>query len=104
MGLFNIVCGRLTCPRCGGEVDAEVETKLGYMSELAELKVGDRYPWASPAFPQAGARPNGGNAIGDGYSVCPGCNQDFFVNVVVESDIIQRLEVDRSRSGYIQNG
>lgn len=99
MGLYNLVSGRMTCPRCGAGVEAEVETRLGYMHEQTALRVGDRYPWNHPAMPSQ--RHGGGNAVGDGYCLCPACGKDFFVNVVVEADVIRRLEHDPTRPGMI---
>jgi hypothetical protein len=99
MGLYNLVSGRMTCPRCGTVMDAEAETRLGYMHEVLALKVGDRYPWSHPEMPSH--RPEGGNAVGDGYCVCPTCGKDFFVNVVVEADVIRRLEHDPTCPGMI---
>lgn len=95
MGLFNTVRGRLTCPRCGREVEAEVETRLGYVHEVAALRVGDRYPWNHSGMPSR--RPAGGSAVGDGYCECPACGRDFFVAVVVENDVVRGLEVDPRR-------
>ena len=100
MGLFNVVVGRVTCPRCGRGVEAEVETRLGYMHELATVRVGDRYPWNHPDMPSR--RPPGGAAVGDGYCVCPACGRDFFLDVVVEADRVTRLEP--TRPGYIPDG
>lgn len=90
MGLFNIVRGDMTCPRCGEQIEVEVETRLGWMHELLTLNVGDRYPWNHPEMPSL--RPDGGNAAGDGYCECPACRRDFFVRVVVEAGVIRRLE------------
>jgi hypothetical protein len=99
MGLFNIVRCEMTCPRCGGVIDAEIETRLGWMHQLLTLRIGDRYPWNHPEMPSS--RPDGGNAIGDGYCVCPACRRDFFVRVVVENDVIQSVEPDLQRAGMI---
>ena len=101
MGLFNLVSGSVTCPRCGNTVDAQVETRLGYAHQAA-LRVGESYPWNHPAMPPR--RPEGGNAVGDGYCVCPACGKDFFVNVVVETDVIRALEPDATRPGMIPDG
>lgn len=99
MGLFNRVTGPLTCPRCGQLVEAEVETRLGCAHEVLSLRVGDRYPWNHPRMPPR--RPPGGTAVGDGYAVCPACARDFFVRVVVEDDVVRRLEPDPERPGLI---
>ena len=101
MGLFNLVRGGMTCPRCGSDILAEVETKLGDMSNLTELCLGDLYPWHSGKTPENGGRPAEGTAVGDGYSVCPVCQRDFFVRVVVESDRVMRLESDPTRPGHL---
>ena len=66
---------------------------------MQTLGVGDRYPWNHPAMPSR--RPAGGNAVGDGYCVCPVCGKDFFVNVVVEADMLRRVEHDATRPGLI---
>jgi hypothetical protein len=42
--------------------------------------------------------------VGDGYCVCPACGRDFFVNVVVEADVIRRLEHDATQPGMIPDG
>lgn len=102
MGLFNRVVGALTCPRCGAAVEADVESRLGYTHDVLTLRVGDRYPWNHPAM--SPARPADGNAVGDGYAVCPACGRDFFVRVVVEGDVVRRLEPDRERPGMVPDG
>ena len=93
MGLYNLVTGPLTCPRCGRAIEAEVETRLGYMHDVLSLRVGDRYPWNHPQMPCQ--RPPDGNAVGDGYAECPACGKDFLVAVVVENDVIVRLESEK---------
>lgn len=90
MGLFNIVRGEVVCPRCGRQIEAEIETRLGWVHQVLTLRVGDTYPWNHPDMPSA--RPGGGNAVGDGYCECPACGRDFLVNVVVQNDVIRRLE------------
>jgi uncharacterized protein (UPF0212 family) len=102
MGLYNVVRGRLTCPRCGQEVEADVETRLGYVHDVLTLRVGEHYPWNHPEMPPS--RPEGGNAVGDGYGECPACGKDFFIRVVVEGDVIRRLEPDTGRPGMIPDG
>ena len=102
MGLFNLVRGRVTCPRCRLEVDAEAGLRLGYAHAGLTLRVGDRYPWTHPPMPSR--RPADGDAVGDGYAVCPACGRDFFVRVVVEGDVVRRLEPDGGRPGLIPGG
>ena len=99
MGLFNVIHGEVTCPRCGRRVEAAVEVRIGHVHEGATLRVGEAYPWNHPAMPAA--RPPGGNAVGDGYAECPACGRDFFVRVVVECDVVRHLEPDPDRPGYV---
>ncbi|MCA9067406.1 MAG: hypothetical protein KDA84_00685 [Planctomycetaceae bacterium] len=95
MGLYNIVMGQMICPRCHQLCQVEVETRLGDVSQVQTLHVGDCYPW-----PQ-NRRPPRGNANGEGYCECPICGKDFFVWVQVASDEIVSLQVDPNRAGYI---
>jgi uncharacterized protein (UPF0212 family) len=98
MGLFNIVRGEMTCPRCGRPIDAEVETRLGWVHQVLTLRVGDTDPWNHPDMPSI--RPCGGNAVGDGYCECPAGGRDFLVHVVVRNDVIRRLEVAEPPTGF----
>ena len=99
MGLFSVIHGEVTCPRCGRRVEAAVEVRIGHVHEGTTLRVGEAYPWNHPAMPAA--RPPGGNAVGDGYAECPACGRDFFVRVVVECDVVRHLEPDPDRPGYV---
>jgi hypothetical protein len=71
-----------------------VETRLGHVHEVLALRVGDRYPWNHPRMPSG--RHAGGNAVGDGYAECPACGRDVFVAVVVEADVMVRLDLGRT--------
>lgn len=95
MGLYNLVTGRMTCPRCQRVCEVEVETRLGDVSQVASLQLGDRYPWPP------NHRPLDGTACGEGYCECPLCGKDFFVRVQVEADVLSRLEVDPDQPGFI---
>lgn len=95
MGLYNLVTGHIVCPRCQQSSEMEVETRLGDVSQIQSLHLGDRYPWCK------NHRPEQGNACGEGYCECPQCGKDFFVRVWVEADVLVRLEVDATQSGYI---
>jgi hypothetical protein len=102
VGLYNIVHATVVCPRCDRAAQVEIETKLGYMGEMCELRVGDQYPWApSWASISDGGRPKDGTAIGDGYAECPLCARDFFLHVFVDGDVITRVEVDAHREGHV---
>lgn len=99
MGLYNLIRGRMTCPGCDQPIEAEVETRAGFTHRVQTLHVGDVDPWNHPEMPSL--RPDGGNAVGDGYCVCPACGRDFFVNVVIEGDVVRRLGPDETRPGMM---
>ena len=80
MGLFNVVRGEVTCPRCGRRVEAAVEVRLGYVHEGRTLRVGDPYPWNHPAMPSE--RPPGTRRSRRPRRSRPACDRDFFVRVV----------------------
>jgi hypothetical protein len=42
--------------------------------------------------------------VGDGYAVRLACRRDFFARVVVEGDVVRRLESDGGRPGLIPDG
>lgn len=101
MSLYNILYISLSCPRCGERVDTTVECKFGYVNEMRELMIGDRYPWRVRAQPQNGGRPKGGNVDGDGYMECPRCNKDSFLRVIVREDVICDVEPNGKKPGYV---
>jgi uncharacterized protein (UPF0212 family) len=90
LGLFNIVRGEMACPHCGRVIGAEVETRLGWTHQLLTLRVGDHFPWNHPEM--LSLRPEGGNAVGEGYGECPVCGTDFLVRIVIEPVVIRWVE------------
>ncbi len=100
MGTYNTLTATFTCPRCGGSTEMYAELFFGYRDQLS-LRLGDRYPWRTDSSPQDGGRPEGGNCDGEGYVECPLCRRDFFVVAHVRSDIIEGLEHDPTKPGYI---
>ncbi len=101
MGLYNYVYGALICPRCGEKVEVEVECRSGYTAEMKAYRVGDRYEWMPREAVQNGGRPANGDCNGDGYTDCPHCEKDFFVNVEIRGDVVQTLSPDLTRQPLI---
>src|SRR5215204_1207941 len=101
MGIYNVLHTSMTCPRCGVAVETTVDCYFGYRSEMADLKIGDRYPWLPRVQPQNGGRPEGGSVDGEGYMECPRCHKDAFLRVIVRDDVIVRVEPDATKQGHI---
>jgi hypothetical protein len=68
---------------------------------MVDLKIGDRYPWVPRKQVQNGGRPDNGNVDGEGYMECPECGKDSFLLVVVRNDVIEGVEPNATRQGYI---
>jgi uncharacterized C2H2 Zn-finger protein len=101
MAIYNTLQASLRCPRCGVNVDTEVNCYFGYVGDMADLKIGDRYPWRERVQPQNGGRPEGGSVDGEGYMECPLCHKDSFLRVIVRADVITGVEPDTERRGYV---
>ena len=101
MGTYNELTAEVLCHRCGQRSLTVVDTYFGYTNRMAELKVGDSYPWSPRKSEKNGGRPPQGDAAGMGYIECPKCGKDSYVLVIVESDIIIRVDPDPSRLGHI---
>ena len=101
MGTYNTLHTSLKCPRCGIKIEAEVDCYFGSTGEMANLNIGDRYPWSERKKPQNGGRPEGGTADGEGYMECPHCHKDAFLRVFVRNDVIVGVEPDKTKFGHI---
>jgi len=101
MRTVNTLCSLLTCPRCGVVVQTAVECHFGDTSQMLKLKIGDRYPWVPQKQRQSGGRPENGDVAGEGYMECPRCHKDSFLRVIVRDDVIESVELDTDRHGYL---
>ena len=101
MGTYNTLHTSLTCPRCGAAVETTVDCYFGYVGDMQDLKIGDRYPWTERVQPQNGGRPEGGTTDGRGYMECPRCHKDAHLRVLVRDDVIVGVEPDMERRGYV---
>lgn len=103
MGIYNVLHTSLTCPRCSKAVETTIDCYFGYVSEMADLKIGDRYPWREGVQPQNGGRPENGSVDGEGYMECSYCHKDSFLRVIVRADVITGVEADTERRGYVSD-
>ncbi|WP_150107614.1 hypothetical protein [Pedosphaera parvula] len=101
MSTYNILHTSLICPRCGVAVDATIDCHFGYTAEMADLQIGDRYPWQPGKQPQNGGRPEHGTVNCEGYMECVHCGKDAFLRVIVRNDVIIGVEPDAQRLGHI---
>jgi hypothetical protein len=100
MGLFNTIHTTIECPRCSQSAEVEVEVKFGWTNQI-DYAVHDEVRWSSSLeFPPID-RPADGSGQFLGYCECSLCHKDFWVQVQVERDRIERIEVDLSKQGYI---
>ena len=64
--------------------------------------MGDIVKWVpGNVTPKNGGRPTGGDMDGEGYAECPACGRDFWVNITIRSDSIERIEPNASRKPYV---
>ncbi len=91
----NVICAR--CKACIPSVRAE--SYVGYQ-RLLEYRVGSRVRWAQKKI-QGITRPPEGCGEFDGYVVCPVCERDFWLRVLVEHDVITSVATDPDREGSI---
>jgi hypothetical protein len=69
---------------------------------MDRFTIGDEYNWVPGKTIPQGRRPEQGNVDGEGYTVCPQCQSDFFVKVMVREDRITDVKPDTEKAAYIQ--
>jgi hypothetical protein len=90
MGMFNILEMEFYCPKYQHTSKTEVEFNLGFLN-LDKYKIGDKLIWGDDFMRKTrieNRRPNNGNYIGEGYVECPNCNQDYFLKIISQADVI----------------
>jgi uncharacterized protein (UPF0212 family) len=101
--LINLVKAAVSCPRCGEGVTVAVEVPLDGAGPRNSYSVGDVVRWSLSATPSYEGRPSLGTISVEGYVVCPSCDRDFFVDVVVVGDVIQEVRPNLTKPGYLGN-
>ena len=103
MSVYNILAAEFPCPHCGASSLLEIDLHFG-RRDLARFELGQHYQWMRKGGFSKGGRPAGGSCDGEGYSVCPACDLDFFVIVRVENDRLVSVRANPDKPGYIKGG
>lgn len=94
MGMYNNLCVKLTCPKCGYEAVMDVQFYIGELW-LNDYILGDKIIWKEENKPGNGVpRPKFGNDVDQGYCDCANCGVDFWVDVVIENDTCAYVRKD----------
>jgi hypothetical protein len=91
---------QLACPRCREQKEIEIQLPFGCIGER-HYRIGDRVEWQKNRSPEKGGRPDNGNLRKVVWNRCATCGRDFWLNVSVDADRIDKVEVDSSRAVMI---
>jgi hypothetical protein len=101
MGMYNILALEFRCPHCRIKSNMEIEFKFGLLN-LDRYELGSKMQWRERKGDTRERRPAGGDYKGEGYVECPNCHNDFWVVIGVQNDVIEKVELDKTRKGYIK--
>lgn len=93
MGLFNTVNAQIHCPHCNSEIMAIIDIRFGFRDQF-HYDLGDKIIWEGSALSVPKQRPDNGNYCGEGYVICPVCDNDFNVIVNVKNDVFDSVVVE----------
>lgn len=94
---YNLLRTELRCLHCLGAAEVEAEFRFGLL-DFRRYVTGDRIEWARKG---GSRRPADGDFRGEGYVECPLCGRDYWVTIGVRSDLIESVDIDLDRPGYI---
>jgi hypothetical protein len=100
MGSHNLLSCIVECPRCGSTLEQTVEFRYGYC-DVIHYTLGDEMQWRSGRSVKNGGRPEGNPLEIEGYCECVSCGKDFWVQITINKNTIEKVNVDRSKPGYI---
>jgi len=95
---YNILQTILSCPQCEHLVDVEIEMLFGDVHTGESYSLGEEYKWLPDTPVEAGGRPEDGNLDGEGFTECPHCLKDFYVDVYVRNDIISDVKPNLAKN------
>lgn len=95
MGMFNYLIFEARCPFCEENYQHRAEMRVGYLN-LDEYKIGDQIRWKNKD-----TRLPKGNLVAEGYIECSKCNKDFWIDIIINEDIVLGIKIS-NKHGYIQ--
>jgi hypothetical protein len=101
MGAFNTLRTEVTCPRCRNTSIFEIEMKIGFRNQIT-YQLGDTYKWNEGRAFQNGGQPEEPVIVTEGYTECPVCDMDYFVNITIDHSIISDAIINTAKPGYKQ--
>jgi hypothetical protein len=101
VSVYNTLLTSAACPRCGVESDIRADFRFG-LQDLLEYRVGDSIVWKGRGVRTPSQRPANGDYLGEAFTICPNCHQEFWLLLTVRNDVIVRAEVDRDREEVLR--
>lgn len=99
MSFYNLIDVHTQCLYCHTFIDVKAQIDVGYL-EFHTYHLGDTVTWREHGGIPIERRPENGTLTVEAYAVCPRCDGDFWLNVVVQKDIIVSATPDLTRAGY----
>jgi hypothetical protein len=94
MASYDFLTAYCTCPRCRTSGTFEIEAFFP-SGGLFEYNLGDELINLTKIKLKE-------NFIAEGYTICPYCDKDFFVNIQVRNKTIYAINIS-DKKGYIDN-
>ena len=82
----------MECPRCGQRESFCVLLYFGKTSSIAEINIGEEYPFFDSKAAQKGGKLPEKNPIGLGYTECPKCKLDFHCAAKIDDGRLVQIE------------
>lgn len=90
----------MACPRCREGNEIEIKLPFGCVAER-HYRIGDQVEWRKDRPPEQGGRRDHGNLSEEVGYWCPTCRRDSWLIVSVNTDRIDKVEVNSSRAPMI---
>jgi transcription elongation factor Elf1 len=89
----------MACSRCGQTAEMDIQIYFGYLNHIT-YHIGELVEWRPRKMVKNGGRPENGCLQSAGYVVCPICDKDFWVTVIVKDDHITEVSIDYTGVPY----
>ena len=99
MSKYNIIQATVECSCCKNSSLFDIELFVGDKT-LEVYNVGDTYRWLERKAYHNSGPPDTETIQAEGYTECPICFKDHFVDVTITGSIIQGACIKNSKPGY----